>query len=312
MTTAATKDTTVWVYRCSVYAYPWFTSVRTILDDPAYAPWFINFKPVGPWHSPKCDNNYSPPKCSNFYHMQEQSPGYPHGDGDCAAPACDCGNNPCGFYLWNHSSTAVVNGQTFRDWFISSYMFNEVGSSPLVSGCVPRPLGQAVRRGPRRVSATPFYPPLPPTPLPPPPSSPQLLLGRLLAGAERQLPRRERGADRGGHWHDHRRPDLHHRRVRRQHGGAQGRDAVAGQVCVADAVDGRRARRQGLHGARAAGQARLVRAGPARAVLRGQPAAHQPHHDVRLFQPRPLAGQPDAVRGRPDQLSADARRLCVP
>jgi hypothetical protein len=36
--------------------------------------------------------------------------------------------------MWNHSSTAVVKGQTFRDWFINSYMFNEVGSSPLVSG----------------------------------------------------------------------------------------------------------------------------------------------------------------------------------
>ena len=66
--------------------------------------------------------------------MQEQSPGYPHGDGTCAAPACDCGTKPCGFYLWNHSSTTVVKGQTFQDWFIHSYMFNEVGQSDLVSG----------------------------------------------------------------------------------------------------------------------------------------------------------------------------------
>lgn len=33
-----------------------------------------------------------------------------------------------------HSSTAVVNNQTFRDWFIHSYMLNTVGLSPLVSG----------------------------------------------------------------------------------------------------------------------------------------------------------------------------------
>lgn len=58
MTTAASPGTTVWVYRCSVYAYPWYTSVRTILDDPAYKPWFIQFKPEGPWYSPKCDDNY--------------------------------------------------------------------------------------------------------------------------------------------------------------------------------------------------------------------------------------------------------------
>lgn len=41
---------------------------------------------------------------------------------------------PCGFYIWNHSSTAVVNNQTFQDWFIHSYVLNKVGSSPLVSG----------------------------------------------------------------------------------------------------------------------------------------------------------------------------------
>ena len=96
--------------------------------------WFIKFKPEGPWYSPKCDNNYNPPKCSDYFHMQEQTPGYPHGDGSCAAPACDCGDKPCGFYLFNHSSTTVVKGQTFQDWFIHSYMFNEVGQSDLVSG----------------------------------------------------------------------------------------------------------------------------------------------------------------------------------
>lgn len=134
MTAAATPGTTVWVYRCSVYAYPWYTSVRLLLDDPAYAPWFINFKEEGPWFSPKCDNNFNPPKCSNYYHMQEQTPGYPTGDGDCKAPGCDCGNAPCGFYLWNHSSTAIVNNQTFQQWFINDYMLNKVGMSPLVSG----------------------------------------------------------------------------------------------------------------------------------------------------------------------------------
>jgi len=134
MTAAATPGTTVWVYRCSVYAYPWYTSVRLILDDPAYAPWFIDFKAQGPWASSKCDDNFSPPKCSNHYHMQEQSPGYPKGDGNCAKPGCDCGTAPCGFYLWNHSSTAVVHGQTFQEWFVHDYMLNKVGMSPLVSG----------------------------------------------------------------------------------------------------------------------------------------------------------------------------------
>lgn len=94
--------------------------MRIILDDPLYAPFFIKFKPVGPWYSKKCDSANGS-LCSDFYHSQEQSPGYPHGDGDCAAPACDCGANPCGFYVFNHSTTAVVNNQTFLDWYLDTY-----------------------------------------------------------------------------------------------------------------------------------------------------------------------------------------------
>jgi len=51
--------------------------------------------------------------------MYTSGPGFPHGDGDCAPPGCDCGTIPCGFYVWNHSSTTVVNNQTFQDWFIN-------------------------------------------------------------------------------------------------------------------------------------------------------------------------------------------------
>ena len=98
MTTAATPGTTVWVYRNTVYGYPWYTSVRKILEDPAYSDWWIKFKPNGPWTSPKCDKNYNPPLCSDYFHSQEQTPGYPHGDGDCTAPACDYGKVPCGAF----------------------------------------------------------------------------------------------------------------------------------------------------------------------------------------------------------------------
>jgi hypothetical protein len=35
-----------------------------------------------------------------------------------------CGSNvPCGFYIWNHSSTTVVHGQTFLEWFRDSCVF---------------------------------------------------------------------------------------------------------------------------------------------------------------------------------------------
>ena len=83
-----------------MWAYPWYTSVRKTLEDPAYADWYLRFKDKGPWYSKKCDavNNTD---CSDFYHCREQSPGFPHGDGDCGAPNCYCGSNvPCGFYIW--------------------------------------------------------------------------------------------------------------------------------------------------------------------------------------------------------------------
>lgn len=63
----ATPDyTKVWIYRNMVYAYPWFTSVRKILDDPKYAPWFMMFDSArrGNYTSPDCDKNC---KCGHLY-----------------------------------------------------------------------------------------------------------------------------------------------------------------------------------------------------------------------------------------------------
>ena len=47
-------------------------------------------------HVPVCDDNYTPPLCSNLYHDQSQTPGYPKGDGNCLAPGCDVGSVPVG------------------------------------------------------------------------------------------------------------------------------------------------------------------------------------------------------------------------
>jgi hypothetical protein len=41
MTTADSPSTKVWVYRNSILALPWYTSVRVKLEDPAYAFWFM-------------------------------------------------------------------------------------------------------------------------------------------------------------------------------------------------------------------------------------------------------------------------------
>lgn len=54
MTVAKTPGATCWVYRNTIYGYPWFTDVRKTLDDPAYSPWYLKFKTQGPWTNPKC------------------------------------------------------------------------------------------------------------------------------------------------------------------------------------------------------------------------------------------------------------------
>jgi hypothetical protein len=126
----------VWAYRNTIKALNWYGSVREKLDDPKYASWFIKFKDYkGPesnnsYHVPACDwygTEASPPKCSGFYHDQEQSPEHRGGgpaypvDGECKEQ-CDCGlTNPCGEYIFDHRG-GEVEGRTFRDWYINEYM----------------------------------------------------------------------------------------------------------------------------------------------------------------------------------------------
>jgi len=132
----------LFVYRNSIKALPWYTTVRETLTDPAYAKWFINFGANSkPYHVPTCDPNYKPPLCSDYYHDQSQTPGYPHGDGDCTAPACDVGSVPVGEYIWDPRAWNIsVKGKTFGDWFINDYLFDKTG------GADPRVWGFFLRR----------------------------------------------------------------------------------------------------------------------------------------------------------------------
>ena len=91
-------QTQVWVYRESVAAQPWYSDVREkLISNPD---WFLKFDPAkrGNYTVPRCDTSFHPPRCSDLYHDQVQTPHYPTGDGACSKP-CDCGV-PCGRYLW--------------------------------------------------------------------------------------------------------------------------------------------------------------------------------------------------------------------
>lgn len=108
-----------WVYRNTVKALPWFTSVREKLDDPQYSGWFLKFNPKNhTYNVPQCDDNYSPAKCSDFYHDQGHTPGFPTAPvsyGICEAP-CDCGDGPCGEYLFDHRNASLTK------WLVEDYI----------------------------------------------------------------------------------------------------------------------------------------------------------------------------------------------
>ena len=127
---AANPNAKVFVYRNLVKALPWFTGVREKLMDPAYSGFFLRFSGANNYHVPTCDNNWTPPRCSEYYHDQDQTPEHPKGDGSCES-ACDCGAGvPCGEYLWNHA-----NGSMLRDWLINEHLLGPTGlGNPGVRG----------------------------------------------------------------------------------------------------------------------------------------------------------------------------------
>ena len=130
--------TKVFIYRNSVYGYPWFTSVRKILDDPAYAPWFMKFAGKGPWSSPNCDLNYDPPKCTTYFHTQMDTP----------LPTAHFGpeGRPIGGYvIYTRQVYTVFNIYTFTKSTCVEVDANETGTSislslPVLFLFLPLPL----------------------------------------------------------------------------------------------------------------------------------------------------------------------------
>ena len=109
---AVSNRTKVWIYRNLVYAPAWFTDVREKLVS--HPQWFVPFKKDGPYVNTKCTLG----KCSDLFHSQFQTPEYHSGSvmfGDCKEH-CDCGELPCGWYLWNHSNPDC------REWLVKEHM----------------------------------------------------------------------------------------------------------------------------------------------------------------------------------------------
>jgi len=115
----------------------WFGgSVLEKLEDPAYAGFFLSFRPENGTKttSPRCDAaNRS--KCSKLYHSQTLAPkakGKVQGwdtcknfstcDGFCRSGQCDCGSIPCGSYVFDHR-----NGTMLRNWLVDEYVGGVLG-----------------------------------------------------------------------------------------------------------------------------------------------------------------------------------------
>ena len=128
-----------------------YTTVRVKVTDPAYSAWFMKFSDAvianhSAAHVPVCDTNYNPPRCSNLYHDQEQTPGYPRGDGVCDPPGCDVGSVPVGEYLFDPRAANVsVKGPSFTNHTIAPLFQNSAKSgfemvfSPSTFGAVGKP-----------------------------------------------------------------------------------------------------------------------------------------------------------------------------
>lgn len=92
---AINPDAITWVYRNGIKALPWFTSVRTKLEDPAYWGWFMPYANCSP--SPGlyiCGPNAT----TNLYHDFEQTP-----SGDCGVGV------QCGEYVFNHRNESLAS-----------------------------------------------------------------------------------------------------------------------------------------------------------------------------------------------------------
>jgi len=101
----------VWQYRNTIKALNWIKQIRVKLDDPQYAGWFVRFKD---YKGPSSNGSYNVPACtlgqgcSGFYHDQGQTPQHPTGDGSCR-DQCDCGQNPCGEYIFGKHPCTVTS-----------------------------------------------------------------------------------------------------------------------------------------------------------------------------------------------------------
>lgn len=106
---AVNPNAITWLYRNGVKALPWFTSVRTKLENPAYWGWFMPLANCSP-----APGVYvcGPNATDNLYHDFEQTP-----SGDCGVGV------QCGEYVFNHRN------ESLRSFLLGEYFFRPTGAN---------------------------------------------------------------------------------------------------------------------------------------------------------------------------------------
>ena len=119
--------TKMWVYRNLVWAPSWFRDIRELLEDPAYAGFFVRYKPNGPYKNNNCTGRL----CSGAFHATFQTmlpanttaPARARTQaGVCDEEGCDCGGVvPCAWYLFDHRNASA------REWIVQKHLLSPAG-----------------------------------------------------------------------------------------------------------------------------------------------------------------------------------------
>jgi hypothetical protein len=134
---AANPETHVMLYRNRVKAHPFFSEVRAALEDPAYSRWFVPFGSSSNLTVPRCDNNWTPPLCSDLYHFPDGpqlDPPPGQGSMPCAQPNCDCGKVPCGGYIYDWRNADLYLNGSLGNMTLLQFFVNRVVLGPTALG----------------------------------------------------------------------------------------------------------------------------------------------------------------------------------
>ena len=115
-----------------VIAYAAFAEFREKIADPAYAGWFLPFSPQNNESiTPRCSFNTRTNRsvCSDLFHTTQPWDGV----GMVRNGEMDCGEIPCGAYVFDHRNASL------RRWLVDEFLMDSrrgMGNRSAMDGCM--------------------------------------------------------------------------------------------------------------------------------------------------------------------------------